>query len=173
MHCKVRVTPDVTLVPRHATVPGRGSQRALLHSGRVYDAISWPAGRPLNRYGTFSLMVEDTINLPLPDSMAAPEVLIETIRTLAHFHLATRTIAERADAPVFTLQTMLTVADANYEALRKTVGSQPAAIRRFDGGFDAEIEFSQPLPSDSPKPRSRQCADSCCPHRSLAESTAR
>ena len=125
---------DVNLVPRHALVPGRGSQRALLHADRVYDAISWPVGRPLNRYGTFSLVVQDTINLPLPDSMAAPDVLFEAIRTLAQFHLATRAVAERADAPVFTLQTMLTIAETNYEQLRKTVGSHAGGnqeVRRW------------------------------------------
>jgi hypothetical protein len=112
----------VAQIPTHATIPGRGSQRALLHAGRVYDAISWPSGRPLNRYGTFSLIVDDTINLPLPDSMAAPEILDQAIHALATFHLATRQVAERADAPVFTLQTMLTAVETNYELQRKTVG---------------------------------------------------
>lgn len=121
-------------IPEHARVPGRGAQRALLHAGRVYDAIRWPDGRPLNRYGTFSLIVNDTINLPLPDSMASPDVLVEAIQALARFHLASQSLANRADAPVYTLEAMLTATENIFAQLRKTVGSQAGGnqeIRRW------------------------------------------
>jgi Ser/Thr protein kinase RdoA (MazF antagonist) len=124
----------VTLVPAHLPVPGRGAQRALLLGGQVYDAISWPDGRPLNRYGTFTLETGGTINLPLPDSMAAPEVLTDAMRELAKIHLATQQIADRADASVLTLESMLTAAEAQYVQLRKTVGRHAGGnqeIRRW------------------------------------------
>jgi hypothetical protein len=110
-------------VPAHASVPGRGSQRALLHDGRVFDAIAWPVGRPLNRYGTFTLRTGDLLNLPLPDSMAAPDVLTDAVRAIARFHVATAALATRPDAPVFTLETMQKAAEVAYGQLRKTVGA--------------------------------------------------
>lgn len=124
----------LTQIPAHAAVPDRGAQQALLHAGRVYDAISWPDGRPLNRYGTFSLMVDGAMNLPLPDSMAAPDVLLQAIQAMAKFHLASQSLANRADAPVFTLETMLVAAETSYAQLRKTVGSHAGGnqeIRRW------------------------------------------
>jgi Ser/Thr protein kinase RdoA (MazF antagonist) len=124
----------VTVVPAHATVPGRGAQRAFLHAGQVYDAIAWPNGRPLNRYGTFTLENGGAINLPLPDSMAAPDMLTSAVRELAKIHLATQQIADRADAPVLTLEAMLSAAEAQYAQLRKTVGRHAGGnqeIRRW------------------------------------------
>jgi hypothetical protein len=124
----------IDTVPEHAAVPGRGSQRALLHDGRLYDAVTWPTGRPLNRYGTFSLVIDDTINLPLPDSMAAPDILIAAVRELAQFHVATADVADRADAPVLTLASVLTESQNQYAALRKTVGQHAGGspeIRRW------------------------------------------
>jgi len=124
----------MTTVPEHIAVPGRGAQRALLLDGQLYDATSWPQGKPLNRYGTFALNTGDTMDLPLPDSMAAPEVLTSAIQDLARFHLATASLAHRADAPVLHLGTMLKAAELRYAELRKIVGrhaGQHPEIRRW------------------------------------------
>jgi hypothetical protein len=124
----------VTTVLEHATAPGRGAQRALLLDGQLYDAVSWPHGKPLNRYGTFVLGTGDVMDLPLPDSMAAPDVVLAAIQELAKFHVATAALANRADAPVLTLDAMLKAAEHQYAELRRIVGrhaGQHPEIRRW------------------------------------------
>jgi aminoglycoside phosphotransferase (APT) family kinase protein len=125
---------DLTTVPQMIPMPGSDDRFALLRDGQLYSASSWLPGRPLSRYGGFRNPDGLTIDVPLPPSVAAEDILLDTVRTVGRFHEASRSLATDSRLPAGTLRTMLSSGRETWAIQRRIVGHHAASfpeIRRW------------------------------------------
>ncbi|MDQ3539100.1 MAG: aminoglycoside phosphotransferase family protein [Chloroflexota bacterium] len=125
---------DVTTVPRMIPLPDSEDRFALLRDGQLYSASSWLQGRPVSRYGGFRDPDDLTIDVPLPPSVAAEDVLLDAVRTVGRFHDASRSLASDARLPAGTLGTMLSASADTWAIQRRIIGHHAASfpeIRRW------------------------------------------
>lgn len=129
---------EVTTVPRMTPLPVRppeSEQRvSLLRDGQLYSASSWLPGRPLSRYGGFRDPDGRAIDVPLPSSVAAEDVLLDAVRTIGRFHEASRSLATDSRLPTGTLGTMLAASADTWAIQRRIIGHHAASfpeIRRW------------------------------------------
>ena len=109
-------------------------KHTLLIKGHHYTRSPYLPGRSLGRYGGYRATDGTTINLPLPESAGAEELVMEAARTLARVHTATADISQRTDAPVLTLiQMMRSVRDVWSEQRRLLgdIAAEQRDIRRW------------------------------------------
>ena len=102
--------------------------------GRHVSAAVRPDGRPLNRYGEYVTPDREPIDLPLPVSSPASEVVLAAVREMGRFHSATADLATQEQAGAGSLQRMLRHAEATWTVQRKVVGDRAAGapeIRRW------------------------------------------
>lgn len=117
-----------------APLPGSDDRFALLRDGQLYSASTWMPGRPLSRYGGFRHPDRRTIDIPLPPSVAAGDVLLDAVRTIGRFHDASRSLAKDSRLPAGTLGQMLSASAETWAIQRRTIGPEAAAfpeIRRW------------------------------------------
>lgn len=125
---------ELTTVPRMMPLPGSEDRFALLQDGQLYSAATWLPGRPLSRYGGFRNSEGFTIDVPLPPSATAEDVLLDAVRTIGRFHDASRSLAGDARLPTGTLGAMLTASADTWAIQRRIIGHHAAAfpeIRRW------------------------------------------
>lgn len=124
----------LTTVPRMVPLPGSDDRFALLDGGQLYSASTWLPGRPLSRYGGFRNPDGLTIDVPLPPSVAAEDVLLDAVRTIGHFHQASRSLANDSRLPAGTLGAMLAKGQETWAIQRRIIGHHAASfpeIRRW------------------------------------------
>ncbi len=125
---------EVTKLPRMLPLPGSSDRVALLQNGQLYSASSWLPGRPISRYGGFRNPEGLTIDVPLPPSVAAEDILLEAVRTVGRFHEASRILATDSRLPNGTLGTMLSSSRETWLIQRRIIGHHAASfpeIRRW------------------------------------------
>ena len=102
--------------------------------GRLVSGASRPAGRPLHRYGDHRTPDGAPIDLPLPLSSPAPEVVLAAVQAMGRFHTTTANLVGKEGAGAASLQRQLRDAGATWSRLRRVVGDRAASapeIRRW------------------------------------------
>lgn len=129
---------DVTTVPRMVPLPvplpDSEERFSLLRDGQLFSASSWLPGRPLSRYGGFRGPDGLAIDVPLPTSIAAEDLLLDAVRTIGRFHEASRSLASDSRLPAGTLGTMLAASANTWAIQRRIIGHHAASfpeIRRW------------------------------------------
>ncbi len=101
--------------------------------GGLFSAFGWLAGQPLVRYGDFRTPGGDIIDVPLPASAPAPEIVREAARAIGQFHAANEELAVGKGSK-HPLMSHLTQAERQWELQRRRVGREAAGfpeIRRW------------------------------------------
>jgi hypothetical protein len=102
--------------------------------GRLVSGAVRPKGRVLHRYGEYRTPDGMPIDLPLPVSSPAPEVVLEAVRQIGRFHTATADLVIRERAGSASLQRLLRGAKSTWSTQRRVVGDGAASspeIRRW------------------------------------------
>jgi hypothetical protein len=102
--------------------------------GRYVSAAEVPGGRPLNRYGEYVTPGGEPIDLPLPASSPAPDVVLAAVREMGRFHTATADLVPQEQVAAGSLQRMLRQAEAAWNGQRRVVGDRAGGapeIRRW------------------------------------------
>jgi hypothetical protein len=121
-------------LPRILPVPGAETTHSILRDGRLYTATTWLEGRPFARYGNFHTPDGQTIDIPVPTATPVDEVAFAAARVLGRFHVATRELATRGDAPRSPLKGFLRAATRQWQYDKRTLGDKAAGsneIRRW------------------------------------------
>lgn len=114
--------------------PGEPDSWGIRVGERLVSAATWLPGRPLARYGDFRTPDGAVIDVPLPPSAPAPEIVLEAVRTIGAFHAATAPLATTASMAASTLPKLLRESSATWSAQRRDVGQRAAnspEIRRW------------------------------------------
>jgi Ser/Thr protein kinase RdoA (MazF antagonist) len=101
---------------------------------RLYSASSWLPGRPLARYGDFRTPDGEVIDVPLPASAPAGNLVLDAVRTIGRLHEATASIAAASPGSQATLSRVLKQSERRWSEQRKVVGDRAAnspEIRRW------------------------------------------
>lgn len=123
-----------TRLPRLIPVPGGNNCHGLVLDGRLHSAASWLPGRPIARYGGSRTPDGITIDLPLPPSAPAEDVILEAVRVVGRFHTASRPIAGRANTPSRSFNSLMAAHRIAWERHRRVIGRHAGAfpeIRRW------------------------------------------
>ncbi len=123
-----------TRVPRFVPVPGANGRHALMLDGRHYSAATWLPGRPVSRYGGSRTPDGLTIDLPLPPSSPAEDVILEAVRVVGRFHTASRPIAARSTTPGRSFHSLMAAHRISWERHRRVIGHHAGSfpeIRRW------------------------------------------
>ncbi|MBA3276415.1 MAG: phosphotransferase [Chloroflexia bacterium] len=113
---------------------GESETWALRTGDRIVSAASWLAGRPLARYGDFRTPDGDVIDVPLPASAPAEAIVLEAVRTIGRFHVATAALARESGAGAAPLARLWRESQATWTGQRREVGDRAAnspEIRRW------------------------------------------
>jgi Ser/Thr protein kinase RdoA (MazF antagonist) len=100
---------------------------------RYYSAFGWLPGQPLVRYGDFRTPGGETVDVPLPASAPAPEVVQDAARAIGRLHAATVDLAADKGSK-HPLMSHLGQAERTWENQRRRVGRSAAdfpEIRRW------------------------------------------
>ncbi|MBA2467910.1 MAG: phosphotransferase [Chloroflexia bacterium] len=123
---------DKLPVPR--TVRGEAETWALRTGDRIVSAASWLPGRPLARYGDFRTPDGDVVDVPLPASAPAEAIVLEAVRTIGRFHVATAALAHESGTGSSPLARLWHESRATWTEQRREVGDRAAnspEIRRW------------------------------------------
>ena len=123
-----------TRLPRYLPVPGASDRHTLTLDGRHYSAASWLPGRPVARYGGSRTPDGVTIDLPLPPSAPAEEVILEAVRVVGRFHTASRPVAARPSTPGRSFHALMAAHRISWERHRRVIGHHAGSypeIRRW------------------------------------------
>lgn len=117
-------------------VPVRAADGAwgVAVDGRLVSGASRPAGRALHRYGDYRTPGGVPIDLPLPVSSPALEVVLSAVQAMGRFHVASMSLVGQERAGAVSLQRQLKDAGATWSRLRRVVGDRAASapeIRRW------------------------------------------
>lgn len=119
------------LFPRPRAV---GDAWSLTVDGRLVSAMHWLPGRPLARYGDFRTPDGDAIDVPLPASAPAMDVVLEAVEAMGRFHTATASLARRSDSGATSLTSLMKRTERTWEEQRRVVGDKAGnapEIRRW------------------------------------------
>jgi len=123
-----------TRVPTLVSVPDRTGHHSLLLDGRLYSAATWLPGRPIARYGGSRTPDGETIDIPLPPSAPAEDVIFETVRVVGRFHTASRSVAARSSTPSRSFNSQMAAHRISWERHRRVIGHHAGSfpeIRRW------------------------------------------
>lgn len=95
---------------------------------RLYSAQSWLPGRALGRFGGYLTPDGDAINLPLPESAHANNVIAQVAVIVAQAHLATEGV-NHDHLPTMTIQQTMERVRAYWQKNRPILGDNAAAER--------------------------------------------
>ena len=111
---------DGVPVPEPSPLPGELDGWLLNLDNRLYTAATWLPGHALARYGDFRTPDGAVIDVPLPVSAPADDVLLQAARVIGQVHAATATLVpEGASA---SLSRLLRATDREWTEQRKVVG---------------------------------------------------
>jgi len=102
--------------------------------GRLYSAASWLPGRPIARYGGSRTPEDLTIDIPLPPSAPAEDVILDAVRVIGRFHIASRPIAARTSTPSRSFNSLMAAHRISWERHRRVIGHHAGSfpeIRRW------------------------------------------
>ena len=123
-----------TRLPRYLPDPGASDRHTLTLDGRHYSAATWLPGRPVARYGGSRTPDGQTIDLPLPPSVPAEEVILEAVRVVGRFHTASRPVAARPGVPGRSFHALMAAHRISWERQRRVIGHHAGSfpeIRRW------------------------------------------
>lgn len=106
----------------------------VMVDGRMVSGASRPDGRSLHRYGDYRTPGGAPIDLPLPVSSPAPEVVLAAVQAIGRFHTTTASLVTHERAGSASLQRQLKDAGTTWSRLRRVVGDRAASapeIRRW------------------------------------------
>ncbi|MBA2247920.1 MAG: hypothetical protein H0W23_07315 [Chloroflexia bacterium] len=123
-----------TRLPTLVPVPGAEPRHALALDGHYYSAAIWLPGRPVSRYGGSRTPEGRTIDLPLPPSSPAEDVILEAVRVVGRFHTSSRPIAARSTTPGQSFHSLMAAHRISWERHRRVIGHHAGSfpeIRRW------------------------------------------
>jgi Ser/Thr protein kinase RdoA (MazF antagonist) len=101
---------------------------------RLVSAASWLPGRPLARYGDFRTPDGDVIDVPLPASAPAGDVLLAAVTAMGQFHTAGVELVSNPRAGSQSLTRLIKDTQSTWSQQRRVVGDRAAnapEIRRW------------------------------------------
>jgi Ser/Thr protein kinase RdoA (MazF antagonist) len=120
--------------PEPTPMKGEEASWAVQVGDRLVSAVSWLPGRPLARYGDFRTPDGDAIDVPLPASAPAGDVLLEAVKAMGQLHLATAELVSNPRAGGQSLTRLMKETEATWSQQRRVVGDRAAnapEIRRW------------------------------------------
>ncbi len=103
-------------------------------AGRRVSGAERPSGRSLHRYGDYRTPGGVPIDLPLPISSPAPEVVLAAVQAMGRFHITSASLVRQERAGAASIQRLLKDAGTTWSRLRPVVGDRAASspeIRRW------------------------------------------
>ncbi len=120
--------------PAPSTLDGDTSSWSVEVGDRLVSAASWLPGRPLARYGDFRTPDGDPIDVPLPASAPAGDVLLAAVTAMGQFHNEAASLATSAGGGSRSLTRLMKETQSTWSQQRRVVGDKAAnapEIRRW------------------------------------------
>jgi Ser/Thr protein kinase RdoA (MazF antagonist) len=125
---------DVDGIPQPIAASDDPDEWSVVVDGRRYSATTWLDGRPLARYGDYRTPEGAVIDVPLPASAPAEDIILEAAGVLGGFHTATRGLAAELGGGERSLTRLLSRQRSTWSEQRRTIGQVAAdnqEIRRW------------------------------------------
>jgi Ser/Thr protein kinase RdoA (MazF antagonist) len=107
-------------VPEPIALPGEPDDWVLSLEDRLYTAATWLPGHALARYGDFRTPDGAVIDVPLPVSAPADDVLLQAARVIGQVHAATASLVPEGTSA--SLSRLLRTTDREWTEQRKDIG---------------------------------------------------
>lgn len=111
-----------------------GDDWAVTVERQLVSAVQWLPGKPLARYGDFRTPDGESIDVPLPASAPAMEVILEAVAAMGQFHTATAGLVQRPERGAESLSSLQKRTERAWSQQRRVVGDKAAnspEIRRW------------------------------------------
>lgn len=111
-----------------------GDDWSVTVDGLLVSAVQWLPGKPLARYGDFRNPDGESIDVPLPASAPATDIVLAAVAAMGEFHTATSGLVQRPERGAESLSSLQKHTERAWSQQRRVVGDKAGnspEIRRW------------------------------------------